>query len=57
MNSKLQKESDLYVRKNGKIKTGDCCITSSGDLLKKHGIKRIIHAVGPHYSKVRELAD
>ena len=33
------------------VHVGTCCILSSGDLFRKHGIKNIIHAVGPHYNK------
>ncbi len=39
----IQKESDEYVRKNGKVKTGEVATTTGGKLKAKY----IIHAVGP----------
>ncbi|KAM4730941.1 LOW QUALITY PROTEIN: protein mono-ADP-ribosyltransferase PARP9 [Anableps anableps] len=42
----IQKESDDYVRKRGKLKTGDAVVMDSGSL----PCKKIIHAVGPQLS-------
>lgn len=39
----FQKESNDYVEKYGKIKTGDVAVTSAGNLPCEH----VIHAVGP----------
>jgi O-acetyl-ADP-ribose deacetylase (regulator of RNase III) len=42
----IQKESDEWVRKHGRVPTGSAAITSGGDL----GAEYVIHAVGPIYS-------
>jgi putative ATPase len=39
----LQKESNEYVQKYGKVKTGEVAVTSAGDLNAKY----VIHTVGP----------
>jgi len=41
----IQKESDDYVKKNGRLEEGCVAVTTAGNLPCKH----IIHAVGPMY--------
>ena len=43
----IQKESDEYVKKNGRLNPTDVAITGQGRLRCKH----LMHAVGPIYSK------
>ncbi|CAG2236898.1 DTX [Mytilus edulis] len=43
----FNKESYDYVKSNGEVKTGTCCVTKAGNLPYKH----VIHGVGPHWSK------
>lgn len=51
---KIQKESDEWVQKYGKVPTGQVAITSAGNLKAK----AIIHAVGPIWSEHKpEKAD
>ncbi len=40
---KIQEESNEYIRKNGKVTTGEVAVTKAGDLKASY----IIHAVGP----------
>jgi putative ATPase len=40
---KIQEESDEYIKKNGKVPTGEVAVTSAGNLKARY----IIHAVGP----------
>ena len=42
----IQSESTAYVRKHGRVKTGTCAHTGSGNLKCKY----VIHAVGPMWS-------
>lgn len=42
----IQKESSLYVKKNGIVETGQCAVTGAGTLSCKY----VIHAVGPVWS-------
>ena len=44
---KIQKESDKYVKNNGKLSPGDIAMTTPGDL----DCKYLLHTVGPVYSK------
>lgn len=46
--SAIQKESNEWVRKHGRVPTGSAAITSGGDL--KAGY--VVHAVGPVYSSM-----
>ena len=42
----IQKESNEWVRRHGRVRTGSAAITSGGNLMADH----VIHAVGPVYS-------
>jgi O-acetyl-ADP-ribose deacetylase (regulator of RNase III) len=42
----IQKESNRWVRENGRVETGSSAITSGGELKADY----VIHAVGPVYS-------
>ena len=52
----LQKDSTDYIYANGYVKTGKIAVTDSYKL-KKHGVKKIIHAVGPNYDDTSEKGD
>jgi O-acetyl-ADP-ribose deacetylase (regulator of RNase III) len=41
----IQRESDAWVRRHGRVQTGSAAITSGGNLPARH----VIHAVGPVY--------
>lgn len=44
----IQKESNQWVRENGRVETGSAAITSGGDLKADY----VIHAVGPVYKSM-----
>ena len=46
----IQKQSDKYIQKHGKLGDGDVCHTGAGNLSQP--IKYIIHTVGPVWHKV-----
>jgi len=43
----IQRESDEWVRRHGRVPTGSAAITSGGDLTARY----VIHAVGPVYDR------
>lgn len=43
----IQDESDVYVRRNGPLRTGEVAVTGAGKLKAKF----VIHAVGPVYGE------
>jgi len=43
----IQRESDAWVQKHGRVATGSAAITGGGNLPAKH----VIHAVGPIYDR------
>jgi len=49
----IQRESDEWVRRHGRVPTGSAAITSGGDLKARH----VIHAVGPVYDGTPRSAD
>ncbi|KAK9537953.1 hypothetical protein VZT92_005523 [Zoarces viviparus] len=51
--SQIQRESDDYVAKYGRLKTGDAVVLGAGSL----PCKKIIHAVGPRLSSVPSMYD
>ncbi|TNV81006.1 hypothetical protein FGO68_gene6483 [Halteria grandinella] len=46
--NKIMQESQQAIRQlGGRVETGDCAVTSAGNLYSSYGIKHVIHAVGP----------
>lgn len=50
--SKINEESNEYIRVNGSVQTGSCAVTGAGNLLRTHGVKNVIHTVGPAWNEV-----
>ena len=49
----IQRESDAWVRKHGRVPTGSAAITSAGKLPTSY----VIHAVGPVYDGTQRCAE